>query len=152
MDEMAYDLLEKTCHLMRIPPINSKSNQCPNVSIHEYCPRKFIKKYYFILLFLFYYFIKEADVTKISNNENKNRVHTYEQSSYFNHNGKSNRQSHIIITKGASLPLDQEIHTKSNSYISKINWTLIVTCVLIMSIISYDFEMFNISHDYLYSY
>ncbi len=38
VDDITSELLEKTCHLTRIPPLNSISNNCPNVSITEFCP------------------------------------------------------------------------------------------------------------------
>jgi hypothetical protein len=40
VDNMTYELLEKTCGLTRIPPLHSASNTCPNVSITEFCPSK----------------------------------------------------------------------------------------------------------------
>jgi hypothetical protein len=42
MDNITYDLLAKTCHLTRIPPLHSTNNNCPNVSMINYCPRRFI--------------------------------------------------------------------------------------------------------------
>ena len=42
VDEMTYDLLEKTCHLSPVLPRSSTSDQCPNVSLAEYCPRKIV--------------------------------------------------------------------------------------------------------------
>ncbi|CAF4686048.1 unnamed protein product, partial [Rotaria sp. Silwood2] len=36
--DLTLELLERTCHLKRIPPLNSSSNKCPNVSIAKYCP------------------------------------------------------------------------------------------------------------------
>jgi hypothetical protein len=41
MDNVTYDLLAKTCHLKRIQPLNSMNNNCPNVSMMKYCPRRF---------------------------------------------------------------------------------------------------------------
>ncbi|CAF1360086.1 unnamed protein product [Adineta steineri] len=38
VDDMTYELLEKTCHLTRIPSLHSTSNNCPNVSMTEFCP------------------------------------------------------------------------------------------------------------------
>lgn len=38
VDDITYELLEKTCYLTRIPPLHSISNNCPNVSITEFCP------------------------------------------------------------------------------------------------------------------
>lgn len=40
VDNMTYELLEKTCHLIRLPPLHSTTDNCPNVSMTEACPRK----------------------------------------------------------------------------------------------------------------
>jgi len=40
VDDITYELLEKTCYLTRIPPLNSISNNCPNVSMAEFCSSK----------------------------------------------------------------------------------------------------------------
>ena len=40
VENMTYELLEKTCHLMRLPPLHASRDNCPNVSMNEYCPRK----------------------------------------------------------------------------------------------------------------
>ncbi len=40
VDDITYELLEKTCYLTRIPPLNSIANNCPNVSMTEFCPSK----------------------------------------------------------------------------------------------------------------
>lgn len=37
VDDIALELLEKTCHLTRLPPVNAKSSHCPNVSMAEFC-------------------------------------------------------------------------------------------------------------------
>lgn len=46
IDDTTDDLLKKTCHLKGISPLSSTKNNCPNVSLPEYCPRKFIKSSY----------------------------------------------------------------------------------------------------------
>ncbi len=40
VDDITYELLEKTCHLTRIPPLHSISDNCPNVSMAEFCSSK----------------------------------------------------------------------------------------------------------------
>lgn len=40
VDDMTYELLEKTCRLTRLPPLNSITNHCPNVSMTEFCPSR----------------------------------------------------------------------------------------------------------------
>jgi hypothetical protein len=40
VDDITYELLERTCYLTRIPPLNSISDNCPNVSMTEFCPSK----------------------------------------------------------------------------------------------------------------
>jgi hypothetical protein len=47
-DNITYELLEKTCHLIRIPPLYSTIDRCPqNVSMKEFCPRKLIQLKFF---------------------------------------------------------------------------------------------------------
>ena len=43
VNNMTYELLEQTCHLKSIPPLNSFRNDCPNVSITKFCPCKFLQ-------------------------------------------------------------------------------------------------------------
>jgi hypothetical protein len=43
VDDITYELLEKTCYLTRIPPLNSIENTCPNVSMAEFCRSKIEK-------------------------------------------------------------------------------------------------------------
>ncbi|CAF1444755.1 unnamed protein product [Rotaria sp. Silwood1] len=38
VDDLTLELLERTCYLKRISPLNSNLNKCPNVSISKYCP------------------------------------------------------------------------------------------------------------------
>ena len=45
VDDITVELLEKTCNLMRIPPLNSIENKCPNVSMAEFCSSK-LRKYF----------------------------------------------------------------------------------------------------------
>ncbi len=40
VDDMTYELLQKTCRLTRIPPLHSITDKCPNVSMTEFCPSK----------------------------------------------------------------------------------------------------------------
>ncbi|CAF1365169.1 unnamed protein product [Rotaria sordida] len=42
VDDLTLELLERTCHLKRISPLNSISNKCPNVSIDKFCPNDYI--------------------------------------------------------------------------------------------------------------
>jgi hypothetical protein len=53
LDNLTYELLAKTCHLTRTPPLHSITNNCPNVSWHKYCPRKFIRFSNFVISFFF---------------------------------------------------------------------------------------------------
>ncbi len=42
-NNMTYELLAKTCRLTRILPLHAIGNKCPqNISMVEYCPRKFM--------------------------------------------------------------------------------------------------------------
>lgn len=41
VDNTTEEILAKTCHLTRIPPMHSITNKCPKVSMIEHCPRKF---------------------------------------------------------------------------------------------------------------
>jgi len=48
VDDMTYELLQKTCRLTRIPPLHSISDKCPNVSMTEFCPSKILWKFYIL--------------------------------------------------------------------------------------------------------
>lgn len=37
VDDITLELLEKTCHLTSVSPLNAKINHCPNVSMTEFC-------------------------------------------------------------------------------------------------------------------
>jgi hypothetical protein len=54
VDNMTYELLAKTCHLTHISPLHSTTNNCPNVSMTQYCPRKFIQFSKLCISFFFF--------------------------------------------------------------------------------------------------
>ncbi len=58
VDDITYELLEKTCHLTRIPPIHSISNKCPNVSMTEFCP----SKNFYSLKFKIFYLLDDDEI------------------------------------------------------------------------------------------
>ncbi|CAF4440054.1 unnamed protein product, partial [Rotaria magnacalcarata] len=130
-DNMTNELLEKTCHLTRISPLNSTINVCPNVATHEYCPHD------------------DNDVSITSSEEYSNNVYNYEKTSNFDDDKKFNHQSHVIITKDGSVATHSDIHSRNDARSSAAKC---ISLIIIMIMISYDFEMFNISQDYVYSY
>ncbi|CAF0903059.1 unnamed protein product [Rotaria sp. Silwood1] len=116
VDNMTYELLEKTCHLTRISPLHSKINKCPNVSISEYCPHD------------------DIDTSITSSEEHPNNINFNVKSSYFDDDNKFYRQSNVTIIKDGSIITQIENYSKSNAYALTINWISMIIIIIIVMI------------------
>ncbi|CAF4662518.1 unnamed protein product, partial [Rotaria sp. Silwood2] len=111
VDDLTLELLKRTCHLKRIPPLNSSSNKCPNVSIAKYCPNDDINLK-----------IKPKGIFYDFINTN--------MKSLFNNDNQFHRQSNITIVKDQSLINQYEDNPRSYACLSTLNSVWIISLVL----------------------
>ncbi|CAF2432696.1 unnamed protein product [Rotaria sp. Silwood2] len=116
VDNMTYELLEKTCHLTRIAPLYSTINNCPNVSISEYCPHD------------------DIDVSLTSSEEYSNNINFNVKSSYYDDGNKFYRQSNVTIIKDASIITQIENNSKNYAYSLTKNWISMIIIIIVMMI------------------
>ncbi|CAF0920955.1 unnamed protein product [Rotaria sordida] len=117
VDNMTYELLEKTCHLTRISPLHSTINKCPNVSISEYCPHD------------------DIDVSVTSSEEYSNDINFNIKPSYFDDDNIFYRQANVTIIKYGSIITDIEIYSKNYAYSLTINWILMIIIIIVLIMI-----------------
>lgn len=112
VDNMTYELLEKTCHLMRLSPLHASRDNCPNVSLNEYCPHD------------------EIDVSIMPKQKNAENTYANTRPSYFNSGNQFYLQSNVTIPRDTSGAMRTGDH-RSNSASS---WNMFENAMLLSSI------------------
>jgi len=115
VNNMTYELLEKTCHLTHIRPLHSTTNNCPIVSLTKYCPHD------------------EIDMSIMPKQKYSDNTNTYVKSSYFDGNNQFYLQSNVTIPKAGSIMT--QIGDNSKNYASSLTMSLISMIIVMIMFI-----------------
>lgn len=125
MDNKTEDLLAKTCHLSRIPPLHSSINHCPNVSMLKHCPRKFCS----CSTRLIFCLDDQDDVNILPKEKHSQPINPMIKSSYFSNENQFYLQSNVSIPKSASadIPIRNSLSNQAYSIKSTCMFPLILS-------------------------